>query len=154
MTFSATISPESIASFSTAVKSRLEAARQPVQAAMAETLFNVVDANFGSVGWDRPFEWAPLSPSYAKKVGREFATLFVTGALKATLEKESGPEVASVSMGNSSQVPYALAHHYGVAQNNLPARRVFPLDESGKVTDKTVAVVIQSAKAALKGVLS
>ena len=159
------ISPASLRSFEADLARRLAAARQPVQAAMADTFFGVVESNFGSTGWDRGNDWQRLSPSYAKKVGRTFATLLVTGALKATLQKESNGEgSATVSMGNTGQVPYALAHHHGRPSNfgwtqpgsgELPARRVFPLNPfNDEVNDRTKRLVEQAAKLAAKGVLS
>src|ERR1039457_1607949 len=107
MTFSATISPESIASFSAAVKSRLEATRQPVQAAMAEQYFQVVQSNFGETGMDRPWEFQPLSDrsavgrAYIMRVGRTYATLYDTGKMFSTVHMDgTNPEGASVSMEN------------------------------------------------------
>jgi hypothetical protein len=133
----------------------LDRLRQPAQEAMADTYKGVVDANFGSVGWDRPWTWEALSPRYAKKVGRPFATLFVSGALKDSVSKESAnPEAATVTMVKTSYVPYSLAHHYGYPENNLPARRVFPMNEDGTVTDRTARVVTQAARQAVKEALA
>ena len=160
-----TISPSSLRDLHAAIARKLGEVRQPVQAAMADTFFGVVESNFGSTGWDRGNDWQRLSPRYAKKVGRTLATLFVTGALKATLQKESNGEgAATVSMGNTGQVPYALAHHHGSPGNfgwtqpgsgDLPARRVFPLNPfNDEVNDRTKRLVEQAAKLAVKGVLS
>jgi hypothetical protein len=141
---------------------RLEALRQPVQAAMADAMEGIVLANFGSQGFMRPWDWQPLSAKYAKKVGRTYATLFVTGALKSTLRKDtSDPDGASVTMGNNGLVNYALAHHHGNPGNfgttvegsgELPARRVFPLDEADHPTPESVELVRQAALSKLKEV--
>lgn len=141
----------------------LEGLRQPVQEAMADGMFGIVEANFGSTGLMRPWDWQPLSQAYAKKVGRSFATLHVTGALKSTLQKDaSDPDSAKVSMGNNGLVRYALAHHHGNPGNfgwtqpgsgELPARRVFPIDEADNVTPEAVRIVVRKAKDAVKEAL-
>lgn len=133
----------------------LEEVRLKGQLAMADAYYGIVMANFGSAGFDRPWAWPPLSPAYAKRVGRTFATLYVTGALKDTVQKDiSNPEVYMVSMGNTATVPYALAHHYGVAENNLPARRVFPMFYDDSMTDKTADLVEKAARAAVREALA
>jgi len=57
-----------------------------------------------------------------------------------------------VSM-SKSDVVYALAHHHGYAKNNLPARRVFPLDLRNNVTPKTINLLRQAASIAARGAL-
>ena len=163
MTFSFTINPASLKALESGIRTRLETIKKPVQSAMADTLHGIVLANFGSTGFMRPWDWQRLSPAYAKKVGRTFATLFVTGALKSTVKKDDSGDAASVSMANNSLVHYALAHHHGNPGNfgttpqgsgELPARRVFPLDEADHVTPEAVEMIVQAARVAAKEALS
>lgn len=128
-----------------AIASRVESVRLPVHQSMAAMFYAVVLSNFGPTGFDRPWEWAPLSESYAKRVGRTFATLYVTGALRSTIAATADENAGLVSMGKTGQVPYSLAHHYGNPAGNLPARRVFPLQLDGTVTDTTKMLVLQEA---------
>lgn len=154
------ISSSDLASLESSVLTRVEALRQPVQSAMADAVYGIVEANFGSQGFMRPWDWQPLSQKYARKVGRTFATLFVTGALKSTLRKDSNsPDAATVTMGNNGLVNYALAHHHGNPGNfgttqpgsgELPARRVFPLDEADHVTEEATGMVREAAIAAVR----
>ncbi len=113
---------------------KLEALKPPVQAAMAQALYDIVINNFGATGVDRPWPWKELrNKEYARKMGRSFATLFVTGKLRDTVEQDnSNPEFSTVSMGNTDKVSYALAHHFGAGL--LAARRVFPIQENGELT--------------------
>lgn len=146
------------------VVDRLEGVRLRGQSAMADAFYNVVMANFGSVGFDRPHDWQSLSERYARTVGRSFATLLVTGALKGTVAKDAtDPAAARVTMSNTPSVPYAVAHHQGNPPNfgwtargsgALPARRVFPLDPAtDEVTETTARIVEQAAAAAVKEAL-
>jgi len=129
---------------------RLESIRQPVQSAMADAYCGVVLENFGASGVDRPWAWAPLSPSYAKKVGRSYATLVVSGALKNSVKKTDGRECSTVSMSDSD-VSYATRHHHG--GGNLPARRVFPIREDGSSTPGVVEAIVGVAQQKVAEVL-
>lgn len=132
------------------VERQLWMVRSEVQLAMAVALESVVLDNFGSVGIDRPWPWAPLSPAYAKKVGRSYATLEVTGAMKqAVTVGNDDPEMSTVSLSDSD-VPYSTSHHFGAAKSNLPARRVFPVDEAGECTPFAERVVFDAAVAQLE----
>lgn len=162
MNFSITIPPGQLASFESSLREKVEAARQPVQSAMADAMHGIVLANFGSTGFMRPWDWQALSPAYARKVGRTFATLFVTGALKDTVRKDASGDSASVSMANNGLVSYALAHHHGNPGNfgttqagsgELPARRVFPLDEADQVLPEAVEMVTEAARKAAQEAL-
>lgn len=152
--------------FAAAVERRLDAAQAAGRAAMTLAFHGVVDANFGSTGFDRPFQWMPLSdtPSgrrYQRRVGRSFATLLETGALKGTLRADEA--AGEVSMANTGTVRYAVAHHHGNPPNfgwvargrgELPARRVFPLDPSTEqVTPRTAALVTRAAADAAREAL-
>lgn len=163
MNFTLNISDSDLTQFESAMTAKLESLRQPVQSAMADALHGIVSANFGSHGFMRPWDWQELSPAYAKKVGRTFATLSVSGALKSTLRTDnSNPESSSVSMSKTGLVPYTFAHHYGNPENagstksgsgEMPARRVFPLNANGQVMEEAVKTVTQAAADAVKGAL-
>jgi hypothetical protein len=162
--FALHIDPGSLAQCEAALRSKAEALRVPVQSAMADAFKGIVDANFGSAGLMRPEPWQQLSKDYARKVGRAFATLYVTGALKDTVYKDaSDPDAGKVGMTNTGAVPYALAHHNGFPPNfgfttpgsgELPARRVFPVDVyTEKVTGEAAKLVEQAACAKVKELL-
>lgn len=160
MTCSLNIEPGSLEAMEGAVKAAFEAVKQPVHEAMTGAVHTVVLNNFGSSGPLRPFDWQPLSEKYARKVGRTFATLYVTGALKDTVRKDVTAEAGVVSMSNTGMVPYAMAHHHGNPGNfgwtmpgsgELPARRVFPLDPmSDEVMPEVEKLVEQAARQAIK----
>lgn len=120
----------------------------PVQMAMAEAFYDVVQNNFGEAGEDRPVEWEMLSPAYSKRVGRPHATLEVTGALREGVHFDAGPERGFVSV-NDSMVAYATVHQYG-GGNNIPARPYFPIDGAGNVTEYTRNKVEAAAVEALQ----
>lgn len=115
--------------------------------AMSGRFLEVVHGNFGIAGVDRPNQWAPLSPAYAKKVGREIATLRLTGALEAAIVR-GGFEGDSVTVSvSNSDVPYATVHQTG--STRMPKRPYFPIDDQGEVLDWTRGQVIESAQEAL-----
>jgi phage gpG-like protein len=121
--------------------------RSPIQESMAEKFFEIVRLNFGNFGVDRPVEWAPLSPAYAKRVNREHATLFVSGKLESSVKTESNEDRARVFI-TKDDVVYALAHQYGVPSKGLPPRPYFPIDTNGEVTPFTKANVEEAAREA------
>ena len=91
---------------------------------MAGRFREIVMENFGETGTDRPEEWPALSPKYAKRVGREEATLFVTGTLMNSVEIDPyNPDAAVVS----TKCSYAMAHQYG--EGNMPKRPFFPMTD-------------------------
>jgi phage gpG-like protein len=141
------------------VAQAIEKARPKVLKAMSDRCYAIIMANFGIAGPERPWAWEPLSYAYAQKVGRTFATLEVSGALKASVVQGGFEgESTTVSMSDSS-VPYATAHHFGSPSGNrkhpgLPARRVFPVDERGEVLDWTRSEVAEAARQALQEALS
>jgi phage gpG-like protein len=145
MNIEATIDEASLKSATDGVTRDFEKLQVPVQNAMAEKFFQIVRLNFGNFGIDRPIEWPPLSPAYAKKVGREHATLFVSGALEAAVKTDSSPESSRVYVSDSD-VSYATSHQWGVPSRNLPARPFFPVDAQGDVTPFTFQEVQQSAQ--------
>lgn len=117
---------------------------QRIQGAMGEILFEIVRENFGETGIDRPSTWPELSSKYAKKVGRDYATLHLKGDLESAVKFDnSNPEYAQVSVSDSD-VPYAAAHQWGTA--HLPARPFFPIDEYGQLTEFAAQEVIAAAQ--------
>jgi phage gpG-like protein len=136
--------------FTVELKQTLNRLKSPVVEAMRDRAYEIVLSNFGIAGPDRPWPWAPLAEStkraYRRRkppVTREYASLELTGALKASLKKEPVRDgAASVSM-DDAEVPYATAHHYGT--KNMPARRVFPIRRDDSVTDWTREQVKQAA---------
>lgn len=144
MNYELTVSSQSLQKYEAGLIQRLATIQQPVQGAMAERFFEIVRSNFGDVGVDRPADWAPLSPKYAKRVGRDHATLFVTGRLEAAVKMENTQEAGRVSISDSD-VPYATVHQYG-GGNNIPARPYFPIDNAGNPTTFTQAQVEDAAR--------
>lgn len=116
---------------------RLSSTAQQAVSAGGRVLHLITLANFGSTGLARPWPWWPLSPAYARQVGRLYATLFVSGALYRSVKKNDELLKSTVSISNQD-VPYALAHHYGYPKGTmrhpgLPARRVLPIDWTDEV---------------------
>lgn len=130
----------------------LDGLREPVQSAMADAMYGIVMGNFGESGLMRPWEWQALSSAYAKRVGRTYATLYVTGALKSTVTKSSDSEAGRVGMANSGLVPYAMRHHKG--DDIMPSRRVFPLDSGNDVLQEAVKIVQEAACAKVQEVFA
>lgn len=118
--------------------------RPAVNEAMGRRFYEMVQGNFGVAGVDRPMAWAPLSPAYAKKVGREIATLDLTGALRSAV-MIGGFEGESVTVSVSdSDVPYATVHQNGSWR--MPKRPYFPIDDTGKVLPYTESQVVEAAQ--------
>lgn len=140
-----------------ALERRLEGLPQRIMAAMAEHLRDIVNDNFGPTGNYRPFPWAPLSNRapyfYATQVGRPFATLHETGKLQSALKTSHFEDHSRVSMSNSD-CNYVTRHHYGDDASNLPARRVFPIELNGEVTEKATSEVIEIANMELMRILA
>lgn len=128
--------------------------RQEVQGAMADAYYSVVIQNIGDTGFDRPAPWPPLSPGYAKAVGRKHATLFVTGKLMSAIRKDnSSADAATVSVSDND-CEYAVAHQYGYPPKNLPARPYFPFDpQTGETTPFTLDLIQSVAEFALEKAL-
>jgi phage gpG-like protein len=132
------------------MQDELEFAAMGMQAAMAAAYVDVVAGNLGNTGVDRPFAWAPLSPAYAKKMGRTHATLYVTGDLARAVKVDNSLAQHSTVSVSDDDVPYATAHQYGYPPHNLPARPYFPFDPTtGETTPFTLELVQQAAQDAL-----
>lgn len=110
-----------------------------VESSMAERFKEMTLSNFGIAGADRPLDWPRLSPRYARKVGREIATLVVSGRLKGAIHTTEN--VVSVS---NAQVPYATVHQEG--GKNMPARPYFPIRKDGTCMPYTLAQVKEAAQ--------
>lgn len=147
--FTVTVNPSSLAALGDRLERLAWAVKSDAQLAMGEAVLDVVHANFGETGFDRPASWAPLSPKYAKKVGRTFATLEVTGEMKSAVKLDnSDPNHSSVSI-SKDDCPYALAHQFGYEANNLPARPYFPVDSAGNLMPATMSLVKIAAEEAV-----
>lgn len=125
--------------------------KHQLQRAMAKRLLWCVHQNFGGAERFVTKPYPPLSEKYAERVGRSFATLYVTGALKNSVQIfEQGEEV---SVGLDGSVPYDLVHQYG-GGNNIPARPYFPLDENDDVLPEVQDLVMEAAQEELERMLS
>lgn len=117
-----------------------------VENEMAGRYRQVVAANFGASGIDRPSPWPALSPGYAKKVGRSYATLLVGGALLQAVRVDGNK--VSVS---DAEVPYATSHQFGGSR--AVARPYFPMNDDGSPTDYIKLQMNQVAQQALNRIL-
>ena len=146
--FELNVSDEELRAIGGRITDMFWAVRSDVQLAMGIAFEDVVRRNFGQIGVDRPLAWVPLSPAYARKVGRTFATLEVTGALKAAVRVDnSNLDFAKVYASNSD-VPYAVVHQQG--GKHMPQRPYFPMDDNGEVTDYAASQVREAAIQALR----
>jgi phage gpG-like protein len=133
------------------IMAKIMRVRPRLLTAMRDRFYDITIANFGIMGPDRPRPWDFLTPGYAKKVGRPYATLEVSGRLKASIMKGGvDGESTTVSVSNSS-VPYATIHQRG--GGNIPARPYFPVDKSGKVMRWTQSEVTAAAQDELRRAL-
>lgn len=123
-----------------------EEVKTPVEKAMAVRFEDAVRANFGFIGFERPNEWADLSPEYARRVGRTVATLEVTGAMKAQLRSEE-----NVVKITNDVVTYATFHESGTSK--MPKRALFPM-EDGECMPKTLELVMNAAQNELRRILT
>ncbi len=122
----------------------LEKVQEPVQEIMAKAFEDCTRANFGMVGFERPNDWPPLNPIYAMKVGRTYATLEVTGAMKSQLRTEG-----NVVKLTDDEVQYALRHEKG---RGVPVRSIFPM-QGGECMPRTLADVTAAAENELSKLL-
>jgi len=126
--------------------------RIPVQAAMAETCFDVTINNFGMSGEDRPVEWEALrDDKYARKVGRDYATLNLTGELEKSVTFDaSNPDYAEVFLSNPPV--YAAAHQWG--ESGMPERPFLPIQKDTEtLTPYTEGKCLDAANKALQEAL-
>lgn len=115
----------------------------------ADAFQSVVLGNMGNeYGIDRPLVWPPLSPDYAKKVGRPYATLVLSGRLRGAIWQRVGTDAATVGISNA-QVPYALVHQWG-GGNNIPPRPYFPIDWDGNVLPETASRTVNAMRRAFE----
>ena len=122
------------------IQARFDELKVPIQAAMAGRFRELVFENFGETGTDRPEKWPDLSTKYAKKVGRDYATLYVNGTLMNSVEIDPyNPDAAVVS----TKCPYAMAHQWG--EDNMPKRPFFPMTDL-EPTPHAESQVIEAAQ--------
>lgn len=148
MTISITLMPGEDMRLKAHVLAQIEGVRQQVQQKMSETYYSVVMDNMGKEAWANK----PLSAAYARRVGRQLATLYVSGELKGSVALD--PEGANVSISNGA-VPYATVHQFG-GGNNIPSRPYFPLEgaDSPIGYEATVNVVTQAAGEEIRRLLT
>ena len=88
---------------------------------MAREFYEITASNIGTIGAARPSEWPPLSPRYAKRVGRSHATMLLTGEMFRSIRVSATQDAGQISTTN----PYAAAHQYGEAPQ--PLRPFMPM---------------------------
>lgn len=142
------ISTLALGAMSGRVLLRIQKVRAPVHAAMAGQFYQCVLDNFGASGSFRIHQWAQLSPAYARKVRRDYATLNVTGKLRSAIKKSSSEINGRVSV-SKGECEYSLAHQFGYPKNNLPARPYFPIYTDGTVLGSVKHLVRDAAQLAL-----
>jgi phage gpG-like protein len=118
--------------------------RSNVHLDLGYALLDVVYSNFGATGMARPIPWPMLSPAYAKKVGRTYATLEVTGALKGSLGVDNS-NFDFVRVFATDATPYSTVHQYG-GGNNIPARPYFPMDSDNELTPQAMDILRDAAE--------
>jgi phage gpG-like protein len=109
------------------LQNRPTALRQ-VLGAMAAKFKYLCMMNTGFSGIDRPHEWDALSPRYAKRVHRDFATMDLTGNLMRSIRMQVHPDYSEVFIA-PDDCPYASRHQWG--DEIMPARPFFPMTEDG-----------------------
>jgi phage gpG-like protein len=131
----------------------VESLRVPVQDAMARTLQDITQANFGpGEGEDRPERWQPLSQGYAKAAhgGDTTPTEILTQDLKDSIQVESDdPDHARVF----SDIDYAPIQQWGGGEWNTPARPFFPIigdQDTGVLTPYTEEQIRLAAEQAIE----
>lgn len=102
-------------------------------------LLRICRENFGASGKDRPVEWAPLSPRYAKRVKRPYATLDLTGKLFQSGTLNVSDDRAVVSFEDEK----ASWHQYGTEK--MPARPFMPFwgDRISPYAERRIVTAMQ-----------
>ena len=138
--------------FEAELQGRLDSTIIRGEDAMADTMRDIVDRNFGfPPGLDRPQPWADLSDrsaigrAYILKVNRTFATLYVTGAMAAAVRTTPSTGTGARVSLSDADCPYATKHHFGDPSHNLPIRRVFPINLDGSITEYSMNAVLETA---------
>lgn len=153
MRYQLTVLDRELAVLRQTILGKVKEVKGQVEGAMAEKFQECVLANFGATGLFRPWSgWAPLSPAYAKKVGRTYATLEVSGRLKQNVLIESRGEHVEVT-SSDERVPYATVHQFG-GGNSIPAREYFPIGTDGEVTRQVQDLVVEAAHRKLAEILN
>lgn len=110
-----------------AIIQTFEKERHNILKDLGEKFLELTLSNFGANGENRSTPWKSLSKKYAKKVGRSYATLDRTGALKESIKLKITSEYAIISTSNK----YAAAQAFGYRPRNLPARNFWPIQNYG-----------------------
>jgi phage gpG-like protein len=140
------ISSLALGAMSGRVLLRLQKVQAPVHAAMAGQFYQCTLDNFGASGSFRIHQWAKLSPAYARKVRRDYATLNVTGKLRSAIKKSSSEVSGRVSV-SKGECEYALVHQFG--GKTMPDRPYFPIHTDGSVLGSVKTLVREAAQLAL-----
>jgi phage gpG-like protein len=125
-------------------------ALRQVLGAMAARFKFMCMQNLGATGIDRPSQWDLLSPKYAKRVGRDYATLELTGQLMQSIRMQTHDDFSEVFV-EPDDCPYAARHQFG--DDKMPARPFFPMTEAG-LTPMAEAEVLAAATDMLEQSLS
>jgi phage gpG-like protein len=145
----------SLESIEQAVNNAYEAMRIPAQDAAAEEIAVMVMGSFGVTGTTRQFDWQGLAPKYARRVGRQYPTLYLNEQEAQKLGAESGrlknSTVINTGEKESAYVvnrcEYAAAHQSGT--DHIPARPFFPMDQNGVMPAAALERVIAAAQSAV-----
>ena len=122
------------------IKSRLDSdGRRKLLGRMIGDVLAVTLKNFGAIGLNRPEPWSFLTPDYARRVKRPFATLDLktpTGKFKKrSYDKLKTGFLTDVSQSRATltnTVLYADVHQFGLGNN--PPRPYYPVTADGYFT--------------------
>ena len=129
-----------------AIQAKFEEVRVPIRAAMAGRFAEICRENIGE-GFvsNRPAEWPDLKPKYAKRVGRENATLFLTPDEAARVGGESGKLYNSIQVDPYGQDAAIVFSDCEYAAKQQKTRPFFPM-LNGELTPYAIAEVTAAAQ--------
>lgn len=124
-----------------------DVARRQILGAMGTELIKIAEENIGKTGIDRPATWPPLSKPYAKRVKRDYATLYLTGALYRSSTLRVTPDVATVTYEDTK----ASLHQDGTEK--MPRRPFLPFNSAGQLTPYARRRIENAANLALQSLI-
>jgi len=124
---------------------------QQIVGAMGAEFKMMCVENLGETGTTRPDTWPALSEDYAKKVKRDYATLYVTGNLHRSIKMNVFSDYARVYV-DPSDCWYAEYHQFGVGK--MPPRPFFPINGDGDITPMAFERVHNAAERMLEATLT
>lgn len=128
------------------IQAKFEEVRVPIQAAMAGRCAEICRENIGSAaGANRPSDWPGLKPKYAKRVGRDEATLFLTPAEAAKVGGESGKLYNSIQVDPYGQEAAVCFSDCEYAEKQQETRPFFPI-LNGELTPYAVSEITAAAQ--------